>query len=583
MTEKTLHAQTKDISEAEYLNYRDSSLKSIHDYGLKLFYEQDYDRASRLLTITVSKEKNRMSDQDKAMLAEAHNALGVINFTNANYAGAYTHFLRAIKLYDVEDAPGYANLAAIYLYYGDVPRAYDCLRRVFKGAVRNAHGYHASMALVNILTIDPGSSTIPPDSIKELISEFKSLPPELRDKKGYPVANALADAYILSHSNRHLDSAVKLKGLLGNLGRMVLPARDIHSVYSLIAKEYSYVNMMDSALAYLDRAQYIASVNDFKELLATTYRDKAILLSENGRKQEAESFRIKMLELNDSLFNPRELGKIRDIQVSYQIDSFEKELNEVKMKEQMWRIILYVVLSALIILLVMMVIIIRKNKAIRDKNRHLFIRKRKDLRVKEEATGSTESESLLSPTGNSLNIEEKDAVLSPAHTREDSISEFHGSPEAEQLATTPPHIYSENEEQDVRRKYTSSALTDETRGPILKRINEVFEDESLFCQENFSLQTLAQLCDTNQKYVSQIINETMGQNFASLLNEKRINVACKRLMDVENYGNLTIEAIVSDLGFKSRSTFSKTFKRFTGLTPGEFQRLAKADKQADNL
>lgn len=67
------------------------------------------------------------------------------------------------------------------------------------------------------------------------------------------------------------------------------------------------------------------------------------------------------------------------------------------------------------------------------------------------------------------------------------------------------------------------------------------------------------------------------------MNEKRINVACKRLMDVENYGNLTIEAIVSDLGFKSRSTFSKTFKRFTGLTPGEFQRLAKADKQADNL
>ncbi|MDE6765818.1 MAG: helix-turn-helix domain-containing protein [Duncaniella sp.] len=31
---------------------------------------------------------------------------------------------------------------------------------------------------------------------------------------------------------------------------------------------------------------------------------------------------------------------------------------------------------------------------------------------------------------------------------------------------------------------------------------------------------------------------------------------------------------MSDLGFKSRSTFSKTFKRLTGLTPSEFQRIA---------
>lgn len=67
----------------------------------------------------------------------------------------------------------------------------------------------------------------------------------------------------------------------------------------------------------------------------------------------------------------------------------------------------------------------------------------------------------------------------------------------------------------------------------------------------------------------------MGINIASLLNEKRIKVACQRLMDTDKYGNLTIEAVIADLGFKSRSTFSKTFKRITGLTPGEFQRLAK--------
>ena len=59
----------------------------------------------------------------------------------------------------------------------------------------------------------------------------------------------------------------------------------------------------------------------------------------------------------------------------------------------------------------------------------------------------------------------------------------------------------------------------------------------------------------------------------------RSHVARRRLIDFENYGNLTIEAIVSDLGFKSRSTFSKTFKRITGLTPSEFQRIAAEEKE----
>jgi AraC-like DNA-binding protein len=45
--------------------------------------------------------------------------------------------------------------------------------------------------------------------------------------------------------------------------------------------------------------------------------------------------------------------------------------------------------------------------------------------------------------------------------------------------------------------------------------------------------------------------------------------------DIENYGNYTIEAISASLGFKSRTTFVNSFKRETGLTPSEFQLLAR--------
>ena len=71
-----------------------------------------------------------------------------------------------------------------------------------------------------------------------------------------------------------------------------------------------------------------------------------------------------------------------------------------------------------------------------------------------------------------------------------------------------------------------------------------------------------------------MLNEDFGKSFNQLLNEHRISVAKQRFLDTDNYGHLTIEAIVRELGFKSRSTFSKTFKKITGLSPSEFQRLA---------
>ena len=89
------------------------------------------------------------------------------------------------------------------------------------------------------------------------------------------------------------------------------------------------------------------------------------------------------------------------------------------------------------------------------------------------------------------------------------------------------------------------------------------------------MRELTEICGSNQKYVSQVLNEDYGKTFTQLLNERRINVARRRLLDFEQYGHLTIEAIVTGLGFKSRSTFSKTFKRMTGLTPSEFQHMAQ--------
>jgi AraC-like DNA-binding protein len=129
-------------------------------------------------------------------------------------------------------------------------------------------------------------------------------------------------------------------------------------------------------------------------------------------------------------------------------------------------------------------------------------------------------------------------------------------------------------------KYKSSLLTDEDKEQLLARIIQVMDTSDEIFSPDFSLERLAMLSGSKYKYVSQVINEYYEQNFNNFLNSYRIKEACKRMSDLENYGNYTIEAISESVGFKSRSTFVASFKRITGLTPSQYQRMAREEAHA---
>lgn len=127
----------------------------------------------------------------------------------------------------------------------------------------------------------------------------------------------------------------------------------------------------------------------------------------------------------------------------------------------------------------------------------------------------------------------------------------------------------------VRQKYQNSTLADDDKLLLKDRIMKLFEGTDEIFAEDFNMNKLATLVNSNYKNVSQVINEQMGKNFNALLNEYRIQEACRRFNDIANYGNYTIEAIGNSVGYNSRSTFITQFKSVTGLTPSEFQKMAK--------
>lgn len=118
------------------------------------------------------------------------------------------------------------------------------------------------------------------------------------------------------------------------------------------------------------------------------------------------------------------------------------------------------------------------------------------------------------------------------------------------------------------------ALDDDRKDDLWQRILDVLDNTEMICSPDFSQSTLANAVGSNITYVSTIVNERSGQNFSSLLNERRIREACRRMNDIEHYGRFTIEAISSSLGFKSRVTFVNAFKRQLSLTPSEYMRIA---------
>ena len=97
------------------------------------------------------------------------------------------------------------------------------------------------------------------------------------------------------------------------------------------------------------------------------------------------------------------------------------------------------------------------------------------------------------------------------------------------------------------------------------------EDEKLYLDSSLTIHSLANQLNSNNKYISQLINNDFKKNFVLFVNEYRIREAKELLLDEAN-NNLTIESIGYDAGFKSKSAFNAVFKKITNQTPSEFRK-----------
>ncbi len=119
-------------------------------------------------------------------------------------------------------------------------------------------------------------------------------------------------------------------------------------------------------------------------------------------------------------------------------------------------------------------------------------------------------------------------------------------------------------------KHNNLQLPKEVVNEVIIKLNK-FEDNHEFIEQSISLNSLAKRFDTNATYLSKIINVLKSKSFSTYLNDLRIDFSIQEIKENPNkYRKYTISAISDQMGFKSPETFSKHFKKKTGIYPSYF-------------
>lgn len=135
-------------------------------------------------------------------------------------------------------------------------------------------------------------------------------------------------------------------------------------------------------------------------------------------------------------------------------------------------------------------------------------------------------------------------------------------------------IKEQDENLRLKGEMARPANVQEKNDELTSRISEVMNDTAIICDKDFSLQNLALLVGSNTKYVSSAINAIEQGGFKTLLNDNRIKEACRRLNDSQ-YAAYTIQAVAESVGYVSVNNFIIQFKRFTGMTPSVYRKMAQ--------
>lgn len=132
-------------------------------------------------------------------------------------------------------------------------------------------------------------------------------------------------------------------------------------------------------------------------------------------------------------------------------------------------------------------------------------------------------------------------------------------------------------EPEIVKEKSGISIPKETEERILVSLIEL-EKEDFYLQGDITLMALANLLNTNSKYLSYVINRNTSKDFNNYINELRIRYIIKKFQTDPEYLTFKLAYIAEKAGFSSHSKFTSYFKSITGVSPTNFISQLKKEK-----
>lgn len=135
-----------------------------------------------------------------------------------------------------------------------------------------------------------------------------------------------------------------------------------------------------------------------------------------------------------------------------------------------------------------------------------------------------------------------------------------------------------NEQKTHEIEATRRAILPEKEIEELKnKLTVLMNAERIYREPTLTLTDLSRQIGVNSAVLSHAINHGFGVNFNDFINRYRIAEVKEKLRSADD---ATLLAVAFECGFNSKATFNRAFKKFTGVSPKEFQ-ATPADEKSD--
>ena len=566
----------KADNHSHYHKWMEVSSEELLERGDKFIrLENKVDSALVCFSIVNNRYNQNMSDEEKRLCFQAGYAKWYIYFAKIfDYTKAYESLLNTKEIIDDSklDYPE-LNLGFAVFYHTLAGHSYDEMleKKAFDYCMS---GYWLAYEQKDYRLLDIFFCNIL--LVAETLDKIQSLDKEWEvynkiDRKG----KFNYDFNIIQYKSRLCKSKGEYKKAHEYADKLILLSQEngkdlrrTDIARLLKARIHFSEEDYNSAISILHENENMMKDNDFRDCRLEIYYFLTKCYKKLGDTANSNKFGNQYYMLKDSIINLKQMTNVSKMAFMNEIKKMDNEINEMRYKRNSQ--IVFVILSSVFsfVLLIFVGMLFYNNRQLKSKNRKLYERniemmKSEDMEIKNITSNA------------------------PGNIVSDAKPETESEPEKIASCENEDVLEGEEEEEyetdgDIE-KYKNSSLSVEDKQELLVKILSVMENVDEICSLSFSAQRLAQLTGSKYKYVSQVINEKYGCNFNMFLNKFRIKEACRRFSDVENYGQYTIDAMSQSLGFKSRTTFTSSFKKIIGLTPSQYSKLAKEDKDNTSI